>query len=764
MRRSVTFGTVTLVCASLLASTPEDILHAPELAISSPAIASAAGNQLGPRIATNGDMSLAAWTDSRAGSSDVYATRLDASGQSLDPLGIFIAGGALLGVVWNGSDFAVFLGTAANAAQAVVFVGVDGRVSSPKSLPLVPPGFWMAAGANRVIVGLWQSGISRVMVLDGRGEQVAAPVELPGSADFGQPEFAGAGESEFLVLRARYNGPGSETVLAQRVGFDGRLLSSTTTILPFQPGNAIAGGDGGWAIVRQLDDVVTLYRLSAEGVWDGVTETLQVKAPTDGGECCHLPVIARQGDHYVIGWHTSLRSGHSLTYVAIAPIHGGAAVIRQIADLNGTIWDLAMALRGDGAEIITSASRYGTFSAFDVLGQRIDASINATDPTDIAMSGIVQTNVGASAGRNGFLIAWVEARPDGNIHVLARRVAHDGKPQDPAPIEIARLPISNSYDVTPHVASNGETYLVTWSAGAIQGRRIAASSGTLLDEAAFTIGSGNAVAVTSNGRDAMTVWTGSCPVDGAFGCLFARPIVLAGDPLPGATVTLAGVRENFDPAIASDGMDYLVTYSNGSRLVVGPPLTKREPYRVLAVRLRADGTRIDADPIVIEDKKSLATSSSVVWSGDRYVVAWAAVNELRAARVTAEGAVLDTDRERGGTVVQKEPQLHYVTPLLVSGANELILMTRDSVSTPGHLTWELTSISPGSPLSDLLARPRWTLIEKDNNNGGLTLSATSSAGGFLVVYNRPTTEDFGGTARVMYRVLQSTSRRRAAGR
>lgn len=86
------------------------------------AIAPAAGNQTTPAIATGGQGSLVVWADDRSSATnsatypsgsriDIYAARLDANGQLLDPIPIVVAENAAEQtqprVAWNGQDYLV---------------------------------------------------------------------------------------------------------------------------------------------------------------------------------------------------------------------------------------------------------------------------------------------------------------------------------------------------------------------------------------------------------------------------------------------------------------------------------------------------------------------------------------------------------------------------------------------------------------------------------------------------------------------------------
>src|SRR5947207_547708 len=80
----------------------------PEQPVSAPVFTAPAGNQQTLAVASDGNIGFAVWLDARRGSNDLYGSRIDANGVSLDPTGILIANGATGGtVIWNGSEFVV---------------------------------------------------------------------------------------------------------------------------------------------------------------------------------------------------------------------------------------------------------------------------------------------------------------------------------------------------------------------------------------------------------------------------------------------------------------------------------------------------------------------------------------------------------------------------------------------------------------------------------------------------------------------------------
>jgi hypothetical protein len=772
MRILATVASVALLAASSSASTLTDIVWAPDYPISTPQFAAAAGDQVSPMVATNGDLSLAVWSDTRQGGGVVYATRLDRDGHPLDPLGLIVDfGSGPEAVVWNGIAFAVVIKTGIGGHELVT-VGTDGRVSSPKLL---------AAGIPDQIVASSDGGVGRIVdlapggdssppslrVLDGDGDPLG-PAFVPPTpvALYSTPDLVGVGDSEVILFRS---GLGVRTSLVQRFSFDGQLLSSNESQLPFRADPrqcAIAGGGGSYAIVRQSPGVA-VYKLTAEGVWIGGAATLLPQAADDANlVCCYHPSIQRAGDHYVVAWHTTLSSGRAYTYAATIPLDSGAASTTRIAEWVGNTRGVALASSAGRTEIVTSVLRLDSSISSDLLGQQLGTGLTATAPEVLALSAPLQGSVAAEAGVNGFLVTWTEPGQDGSLHMLARRISPNSSFGDEAPLEVARFTLDeyNHFHPLPRVTSNGETYLVTWLAGRFQGRRLDAVTGQWLDPQPFLPGDGNEfsfgnpAAAAANGHDALVSWPGTCPGGGAK-CLYARRVAMAGDPLasPAMVVTPNGFPS--DPALASNGEDYLLAWSDGA-CIIGPP-GACEPFRLLAARLRSDGTPIDSQPLILEDRKSYSVTPSVTWGGGRYTVVWSTGVSLRGARVTREGVVQESDAN-GGTPLQQGSDFEQLTPLLVTRGEELILITRRLGLSVVSVTWEAASVASSSSLRELGASPR-TVILSSSYLPAESLAVAVAPAGFLLTYDRLTTDaqTTGGVARVFFRVLSVLRRRRA---
>jgi hypothetical protein len=196
------------------------------------------------------------------------------------------------------------------------------------------------------------------------------------------------------------------------------------------------------------------------------------------------------------------------------------------------------------------------------------------------------------------------------------------------------------------------------------------SAGHVLDpdgRSIATSGSVTAPALAFNGTNFLVAWTDS------FGYhVHVSRITPAGAILSPAATTMPGNADRSSGAsVASDGTGFLVDWRFDS-----------SDHGIRAARVSAAGALVDQTPIVVtEDETNVADGSpAVAFDGTDYLVAWwrrtVETPELRAARVTTGGTVVDVD---GITLVSGSAG-DVVGPPVAShhGASTLIAWRRET--------------------------------------------------------------------------------------
>ncbi|HEX2835486.1 MAG TPA: hypothetical protein VHW00_20915 [Thermoanaerobaculia bacterium] len=103
--------------------------------------------QFGGDISSGGSMALAVWNEWRNGSDRaIVASRIDAAGRSLDPLGIdLLPGTGLPRVAWNGTEWLVVVSDLVNERFTALRVSSAGKILDPTPIEL--PAKWPGAHA-----------------------------------------------------------------------------------------------------------------------------------------------------------------------------------------------------------------------------------------------------------------------------------------------------------------------------------------------------------------------------------------------------------------------------------------------------------------------------------------------------------------------------------------------------------------------------------------------------------------------------------------
>ncbi|HYU26484.1 MAG TPA: hypothetical protein VEO74_14840, partial [Thermoanaerobaculia bacterium] len=669
----------TFLLAALLAF---PVPQTPRIPISAPQFGAAPGNQLSPLIASNGTIALAVWQDQRAsqnGSSSGFAARIAVDGSVLDPLGIALGSGIPLAVAWDGNEFVVV------ESDAFLSVSIEGTILERNAV---------SVQALARFGAVTSEGPLRVLFLAPDGARIYGPHgDLVAVSGIGQPNaaIAGSRNSELLIVRWALDDPfnpgGSGHTVADRLDANGRHLGTVDTLLPHRVDefDAVGGGPDGWLLVSQFwnDPAVVAYRLDANGVAVSAPITLLPADPNDRKMySSYKPRVVREANGYLVAWHRSLQTGESAAYVAEVADNGAPAV-KALSKWGGITSGAAIA----AGLAVFSVARLDTASSYDIVAQAIDGG----PPRVVTSSATLQSDAAAAAGVNGYLVAWRETGPDGFSRLYARRF-----PDNDAPTELRRTAVDPFYPhvlpTAPRVVSNGETYLVTWAeSSTLFGRRLSARNGEWLDAEPFTLQASAEYTSGTNGRDALLAWHGAC-AGGVQTCLHTRHIALSGDPLASSAVSTTLNAFVYDVTIGSNGDDYLIAWSDGMRACMF--LCAIPPFRILGVRARADGTRLDASPLVIEDAKTYAQRPSIAWNGRRYVVAWTDLFNAYGRYVTAEGALPEPT-----AIVEKTNVSDVEAKVLTYNGRTLLLTRRASA-------WSGVAFAADTPLDEVAALPR----------------------------------------------------------
>ncbi|HTW90936.1 MAG TPA: hypothetical protein VMH22_04440 [bacterium] len=259
----------------------------------------------------------------------------------------------------------------------------------------------------------------------------------------------------------------------------------------------------------------------------------------------------------------------------------------------------------------------------------------------VAAPGYQQDPAVAFDGVN-FLVVWTDWVSDSSSGIYATRVTPAGALLDPSAIVLST---AGSEQQSPAVAFDGTNFLAVWVDNRDSGYDVFAArvtpQGTVLDPSSIPVSTAQYdqeyPAVAFDGTDFLVVWSNDWRSDSSSDIYAARvtPQGTVLDPTGFAVSTAAGAQSS--PTVAFDGVNSLVTWSD----------PRSDPYGdIYAARVTPQGTVLDPSGIVISAAANSQESPFVAFDGTEYLVAWYDTRstnyaDVYAARVTPAGTVLD---------------------------------------------------------------------------------------------------------------------------
>ncbi|HYH10045.1 MAG TPA: hypothetical protein VEK11_23550 [Thermoanaerobaculia bacterium] len=693
------------------------------------------------RIAVTSDHrgTFAVWDDSRVRHTHaIVGSRLDATGQPVDPHNIFIAREAFasLGTVANGGSYSVFWSTSfgANPDRLRATRVSRGGVVLGEPRTLVEGATFignasLAGNGSRTLVGYMDSeGHSRALLVD-EELNVLANVLLPTSSDAMHPVVAANG-SNFAAIWSVYSG-GNLVIEGVRISASGTLLDTAP----------IRVGEG--TTIALASDGSDFIALSHQG--DGRRFTFAIPANLQNasaayaipdGERYDFMQLLFDGEHYVV-IGPRLRSG--VLALAATDI-GRNGIPGETEELNGTpaFTFAATAIEGDllalwRVNVTPEDSTQTRIYARRFGGPSLEPEAAAKQVT---FSAPYQEGPQIAANGTSYVVTWKE---DSGLY--AARLGADGVSLDGRGILLTR----ERHTSMPEVVWDGLQYIVSYSEGidavAVDVLRFITPSQGLLDER--VVGAGMPLAT---GPDNVTLLLAPGGVRRFFG---------ATRTFENATVRVAPEGERTADYRASwNGSDYLVTWAEQER---DPSSWQFDFYigvRIRGARLSRNLTLLDTTPITIGDVPgTMDQSPALATDGKDWLVTWESdYGHVRAQRVLANGT-------RGGNVQGTLVATGFGVDVTFDG-------TRYVLAWKGGTAWIDDDPSQRQPLTvGTISRAGTltaltTLTPTDMPTG---VSITRSPTGAVAAYSRLDAST-GGAPRVFVQGIESIQGRRRAVR
>jgi Secretion system C-terminal sorting domain len=310
----------------------------------------------------------------------------------------------------------------------------------------------------------------------------------------------------------------------------------------------------------------------------------------------------------------------------------------------------------------------------DIFGARVSRFGDVLDPNGIPICTTYATSEGSPAvafDGSYYFTVWDDSRdPLGNIY--GARINQSGIVLDTAGFWVST---ETNWQENSAAAFDGANYLVVWqdwrvwmdSGIGIYGIRIS-SAGTALEPASIAIstGAGNREepAVAFDGTNYLVVW--SDERNGSNYDIYGTRLTQSGTILdPTGFVISTGEKDQFRPAIAFDGTNYLVVWMEGSR---------DTSYRwdLCATRVNQSGVVIDTTRIIISNTLYDQGYPKIAFDGTNYLVVWTdnSRRDIYGARINQDGVVLDPD----GFIISAEPSTFQTYPSVAfDGSNYFVV-------------------------------------------------------------------------------------------
>ena len=598
---SLSVALAFLLPSAVLAAPP--VFPTPSFLPGDAAIGPAAGLQEQPSIAAGGSGSLVVWADARSSliplaafpsgpfltpgggtMRDIYAVRLDASGNLLDSTPIVVnAAGLNQGfpkVAWNGQNW------------LVVWMGQAGLACCPN-------------------VNIYATRVSPAgVVLDSPPIVVDTDVTTSGLY---WPTVASDGAFWAVAWRDLDVAAGIFTIDGARITPGGtvydvggkHLRRDTVNSYPIGPQLAYAAGQY-MLVWNEASNRVMGQRLSS--ALDPLGGAFQLN--TLAGSVGRNPRVAADGTNFFATWFEDRYYGSAQLYgtrvsaagfvldaagIALTPAAGSTQFTPTIA-WDGTQWIVAYNFQASGLNDDLYATRVSPTGA--LLG-----------------SGIIQVRSGAAVVYE----PWATPKAGGGVRFVWQEM--DGSAGD---IFTASMTAAGAVGTAqcvslgaprqsqPRFVSNGNGYLAvflseTSTASRVMGQRLSAA-GTLIDPEPFTIATGSATldrpSVAWDGERYLVTWS-----DKSQSRVYARRVALNGIPIDAAPIF---VMPGSEPDVAAIDGVFLVA----ATFAANPEF--QTPY---SMRVRgSDGALLDAAPVVVG--AYFAIRPSVTSVGGRWLVAW----------------------------------------------------------------------------------------------------------------------------------------------
>jgi hypothetical protein len=601
--------------------------------------------QESPTVAFDGTNYLVAWDDDRNASTtwfDIYCARVTPGGVVLDPAGIKVFSAPMdqlsTSVAFDGTNYLVVWEDRRNEPSD------NGDVYASRVTP---------AGVVLDTAGIAISTVAH--------EQWGPKVGFDGT--------------NYLVAWCDYRNGSDFDIYGARVSRGGVVLDPNGIVLcnaPYYQYDPSVAFDGTNYLVSWWDyrsgSSYDIYgtRVSSGGVVLDPNGIAIAVAPNYQD----MPIVFWGGTNYLVVWSDARREFYDVYGARVSP--GGVVLDPSgIAITTAANRQECPAVAFDGTNYLAVWEDYRHGLNPDIYGTRVSPDGRLLDPGGIAICTDTTYQGSPSVAFDGtnYLVVWSDWRGYGDIY--GARVSPSGVVLDTSGIAISTSPY---YQIYPSVAFDGTNYLVAWEdhrAGYdisdIYGSRVT-PGGVVLDPNGIVIStaerSQESPSVAFDGVNYLVVWQDD-RTSRYYWDLFGSRVSPSGlvlDP-NGIAISTAPYYQTY-PSLAFDGTNYFVVWSD---------LRGGLDYDIYGARVSPAGIVLDTSGIPIPTAPNSQYNPSIAFDGTDYLVTWqdnrSGVDlDVYGAKLNPSGVVVDTF----AVSVQPGDQLY---PAVANGNGSQVFVT-----------------------------------------------------------------------------------------
>jgi hypothetical protein len=502
------------------------------------------------------------------------------------------------------------------------------------------------------------------------------PAHGPPRGEQERPAVAHGG-GNFLVVWQDDRGTTTD-VLGTRVSSTGAVQDSLGIAISTEKND-----QGSPAVAFDGTSFLVVWQDKRSGTWDiygarvstaGVVQDTTGTAISTATSLQQRPAVAFDGTHYLVVWEDR-RSGAWDIYGSRVSTAGLALDSSGIAisTASGDQQEPAVAFGSTGYLVTWQDKR--SVSDWNIYGARVTTAGGLLDTTGKAISNSANDQQLPDVAFDGtnFLVVWQDDRNGAastRWDIFGARVSTAAVVLEPAGIAISSYSTDLHDQKAPAVAFDGTNHLVAWQDDRnattkpvtwdVYAARVSTAGAvvTTSGSASFPVSTGNGdqhePALAFGGSQYLVAWSDARFEGLKLGSSSGLNIYGARISAAGAVLDPSGVpisidlREQEDPAVAHDGTNYLVVWSEHRTL------TSSSGWDIIGARVSAAGTVLGSPAgIVICAASNDQRDPAVAFGGSQYLVAWsdyravttagtATLWDIRGARISTAGAVTGT--------------------------------------------------------------------------------------------------------------------------